>query len=302
MKNKTYQLMVALSIAIFSISSHAQEPAARIASMTNPTRNMGVHIGDVLNRKIELDVAQPYQISKNAYPIKGENQNGIELIDLKVKPTKHGKSTHYSLNLSYQVFASSKLPSVMQLPAETLVLTGGPKALTIEISAWRFWFSPLVDSDLLTAKINVQPQQMPDLIDIRPQQTALIVCISLLVISLIALVYVNADRRWLPFMGGAFAQAHRRIKRLSKTPAEVRKALFYLHQAFNQTYGSNVFADDVDAFLAAHPSFGRMRAEITDFFERSNKSLFAAHSVDGEAFMRDLVTLSRNLRDCERKL
>jgi mxaA protein len=300
MKNRIHLLLLAACIAVFSVNTQAA--SARIVSISNPAQNMGVHIGDVLTRRVELDVAQPYQISKNAYPVKGANQDGMELVDFKIRPSKHGENTHYSLELSYQVFASSRAPSVMQLPAEKLALTGGSQALTIAIPAWRFWFSPLVNSDMLTARINLQPQQTPNLLNMETQQTLLAGFAGLLLLALLAALYVNADRRWLPFMGGAFAQAHRRIKRLPVTPAEVRKALLTLHQAFNQVYGRNLFADDVDSFLAKHPGFARMRSEIADFFERSNKSLFTANAYEHTAFIHDLVLLSKGLRDCERKL
>jgi mxaA protein len=302
MKNKIYSLLLASCLAVLAICGHAQGPGARVLSITNPAQSMGVHIGDVLNRRIEMEVTQPYQISKAAYPVKGTNQDGIELVDFKSHASKHGEKTHYSLELSYQVFANTRLPSVMQLPMEKLALTGGSQALTIAIPAWRFWFSPLVDGDLQHAAINLQPQQQPDLVDIRKYQALLVGSLAMLLLALLAVVYVNADRRWLPFMGGAFAQAHRRIKRLSANQAEARKALLYLHQAFNQSYGRNLFADNIDAFLQAHPGFARMKAEITDFFERSNKSLFTASTYDPAALIRDLALLSKGLRDCERKL
>lgn len=302
MKNKIYFLLLAWCLAFFSICSQAQEASARILSIGNPPQNNGVHIGDVLNRRVELEVVAPYQISKETYPVKGTNQDGIELVDFKVQTAKHGDKMYYSLQLSYQVFASSKVPSVMQLPLEKLALTGGSTALTINIPAWKFWFSPLVESDLLHAKTNLQSQQLPELVDIRKHQALLACSVGLLVLALLAVVYVNADKRWLPFMGGAFAQAHRRIKRLPANPNDVRKGLLYLHQAFNQVYGRNLFADNIEVFLEAHPAFARLRAEITDFFERSNKSLFTASAYDSAAMMHGLAVLSKDLRDCERKL
>ena len=294
--------MVVCTLLLGTSGLQAQEADARIVSIDNPAQSNGVRIGDVLKRTVTLDISPPYQVSKNAFPMKGSNQDGMELVDFKLETTRNGQSTRYRLDYSYQVFANARMPTVMQLPAEKLVLTGGPKALSINVPAWHFWFSPLVNGNILTAKANLQPQHKPELVDIDTHRTLLTGFIGLLIASLAAAIYFNADRRWLPFMGGAFAQAHRRIKHLSGRLGGEKKALMYLHQAFNQVHGSNLFARDIETFLAAHPGYARMRKEIVDFFQISNKALFAAPPNDAAAFTRELVILSKALRDCERGL
>lgn len=105
--------------------------------------------------------------------------------------------------------------------------------------------------------------------------------------------------------GGAFARAHRQLKRLAKsakpkTAAEEKKALVYLHQAFNQHYGANIFARDVDEFVRLRPGFKGLQQEITQFFEASNQSLYDVKSRDSRQVIAQLVQLSKRLRDCER--
>jgi len=302
MKNHLLNLILAVNLLWVATSLHAQEPQARIIAINNPTQSNGIHIGDVLHRSITLDVDTPYQLSKAAYPMKGTYRDGIELVDFKAESASSGQRTRYRLDFSYQVFAHSQVPAVMQLPAEALALTGGPKALAIAIPSWRFWFSPLVVADFQTAKANIQPQLKPELVNISEHRIRALVFAGLLAASLLAAVYINADRRWLPFMGGAFAQAHRRIKRLGNSEGEERKALMYMHQAFNQMHGGNLFAQDLDAFLNKHPGFARMHKEIADFFIHSNKALFASPPNDRSAFIRELAILSKGLRDCERGL
>lgn len=302
MKKHLPSLMTAVGLLLAASGLQAQTVEARIVSIANPVRSNGIHIGDVLQRTVTLDVAPPYQISKQAFPTKGANQNGLELVDFKVETTSSGHDTRYRLEYRYQVFAHAKVPTVMQLPMEKLALTGGPRALTIDVPAWHFWFAPLVDADLQTAKANLQPQHKPELVDQEKHRMQLAGFVALLVASLAAIVYCNADRRWLPFMGGPFARAHRRIKRLPGTLGTEKTALAHLHQAFNQTHGSNLFARDIEAFLAAHPAYARMRQEIGAFFRRSNQALFDAAPGDGVAFIGELVVLSKTLRDCERGL
>jgi mxaA protein len=277
----------------------------KIISLGNPSASYGVHIGDKLSRKVVLELPSPYQISSGAIPKKGTKDKGVELVDVKVETDQQKTKTIYTVNLSYQTFVSTSIPTVMQLPAEKFSITGGEKNVTIDLPAWGFWFSPLVTGGAEVAAKNLQPEFKPPQIDMHAHQTRLTVFLSLLVVSLFSLLYVNADGNWLPFMGGAFAKAHRQLKRLSKTsppktPADEKQALVYIHQAFNQHYGANIFARDIEHFLESHPSFRKVKAEIEQFFNASNQSLYSVDIRDSGLVIANLVLLSKQLRDCER--
>src|SRR5690606_16338296 len=114
---KTLFMAVAFgACALANLSWAAQESNANIVNIINPSKSVGIQIGDLLNREIEIEVLKPYQISKNAFPIKGTNQNGIELNDIKIDTATSDEKTTYKIKLSYQVFGYSAKPSVMQLP------------------------------------------------------------------------------------------------------------------------------------------------------------------------------------------
>ena len=299
--NKIVLCAVALGAATFaSLSMAAQEPNASILKIINPPKSIAIQIGDVLNRVVEIEVHTPYQISKNAFPVKGTNQNGIELTDVKITSVKSGSKTTYKANLSYQVFSYADKPSVMQLPAEHIAVTGGATTASVDIPAWHFWYAPLVPAGISNAKDNMQPQLKPTLIDLQTHQNRLIALLVMLVVGLIGLVYVNADKQWLPFMNGAFAQAHRKLKKLDKNPAGEQQALVYMHQAFNKTHGANLFANDIKDFVTHHPAFASLEEKIAQFFERSNATLFANKSHNYEQFINELIVLSKALRACER--
>ncbi len=299
--------LVCLAFAV--PSAIAQEADARILRVINPSQSNGIQVGDVMDRTMEIEVNSPYQISKNALPMKGLNRNGIELADITVK-TLPRNSLHsdnkniYTIALRYQVFASAAKPVVMQLPEETFALTGGAKVSSIKVPAWHFWFSPLVTDGISNAKDNLQPQFKPTLVDINVHHTRLWLLFCLLITGLVGLIYINADRRWLPFMNGAFAQAHRELKKLEKNQANQqtaeKNALIYMHQAFNTVHGENLFASEVERFLAAHPEFYKLKTNIMSFFERSNASLFASQQPNSAQFINELILLSKSLRDCER--
>lgn len=302
MKNLILKLLFAGCLMAFVPMTFAQDAEAKILKLENPAQSLGIHIGDVLTRHVDLELKQPYQISKNAFPIKGLSRNGVELRDVTVDSEQHGDHVIYKIALSYQVFGHTPNPSVMSLPVEEFVMTGGPLGLSIKLPAWHFWFSPLVAGSLEVAKENLQPQQQTTLIDVRGHQLRLAGFMAMMVIAVVLLVYMNADGKWLPLMGGAFANAHRKLKQLSKNQASGKQALVCMHEAFNQVHGHNLFARDVDGFLAANPGFIQLKDEIVRFFDHSNQWLFEANTGNDATLLSELVTLSRQLRDCERGL
>jgi len=280
-------LLAGLLSTSFMLNAAEEAITAKIISLTNPTQTYGVQIGDKLSRKIVLEVPLPFKIAESAFPKKGSKNNGVELVEVSVVTDQQKENSRYTVNLSYQTFANPSKPTVMQLPAEKLRLTGGAKAEMLEVPAWNFWFSPIVTGGIETAEKNIQPEAMPPLVEASAHKNRLVMFASLLAASLLALLYLNADGNWLPFMGGAFAKAHRQLKRLAKssgakTAVEEKQALVYIHQAFNQHFGANMFARDIEPFVAKRASFKKMQAEIAQFFDASNQSLYAVESRDSQ--------------------
>lgn len=298
-------LLVGLLSTSLKLDAAEDAIVAKIISLTNPVQTYGIQIGDKLSRKVVLDVPLPFKISESSFPKKGSKNNGVELVEVSVVTDQKNENSLYTVNLSYQTFDNPSKPTVMQLPAEKFNLTGGAKAEVLEVPAWNFWFSPIVTGGIETAEKNIQPETMPPLVESGAHKSRLAMFASLLVISLFALLYLNADGNWLPFMGGAFAKAHRQLKRLAKssgkkTTVEEKQALVYLHQAFNQHFGANMFARDIESFLAKRSGFKKMSAEIAQFFDESNQSLYAVEPRDSQKTITDLVQLSKQLRTCER--
>ena len=300
MKTLLTQLLLAATLLASGLALAATPADGRILHITNPPQTYGVHIGDTLQRTVQIELAPGYELSPSSLPVKGTRNDGIELVEVTVDQPQ-GDDTRYAVKLRYQVFAQAAAPVSKALPATKLAATGNGKTLTIAVPAWRFWFAPLVTMDnFKTARTSLQPSLGPVLVATEPQRLGLAIYAALAVIGLVGLIYVNADRRWLPFMGGPFARAHRRIKRLRHKPAQQKQALFHLHQAFNQTFGASVFAADIEHFIERHPRFVGLRTQITAFFERSNRALFAGDEQGMSA--AELLALSRSLRDSERRV
>jgi mxaA protein len=301
MKENMYQSIIKIGIfftwMLLVSAANAQSNEVKVLKISNPAGSNGIQIGDVLTRTITIETDTAYDLPKTSLAIKGESKNDIELHDINVSTTKSLNKKLFQITLSYQVFANAAKPVQMEFPIEHFLFTG-PNNITIDIPAWRFWYSPLVAEGITNAKNLMQPQIKPALIAVKPIQTRLTIFSVILVIGLLGLVYVNADKRYLPFMNGAFAKAHRHIKKLAKDQSANRTAFVYMHQAFNQIYGANLFSGELEQFLAAHPKFVKMKDEIARFFELSNATLFA--NANHAKTHEDLIDLSKRLRDCER--
>lgn len=302
MKNRLFVPLLCLALAtpMWAIASAPTPVNARDISIKNPPRNVGLRIGDVLTRTVSVDLPPGFRIAKSALPQKGSQHQGIELVNVTLDEKSAGKAMHYTLTLRYQIFAHRAQPGVLQLPEETIAATGDKQALTITVPTWRFWLSPLAVSTMASAKANVMPELPPTPIATQEHQFRLFACLILLATGLLGLLYINAERAWLPLMGGPFARAYRRLKRLPAT--SVQPAYLLLHQAFNRTYGSSLFAADIPVFIAQHPRFSPLQAEIEAFFQASSASLFAGRQSEIENTAKaDVVRLCRQLRDCERR-
>ncbi|WP_235276217.1 nonribosomal peptide synthetase MxaA [Methylotenera sp. G11] len=295
------KLLLFVTFLFQSAFACAEDNAMAIAGISNPARSTGIQIGDVLKRSVTFESAAPPNIITKALPAKGSRNDEIELVESRLERLKEGAQNRYRLDLSYQVFAGATKPKVMALPAQNIRISGSEQLI---LPAWHFWYSPLVDISIAYAKANVQPQMKLPGIDLNQHAVRIKVFSVMLVLALIGLVYVNADTRWLPFCKGNFARAYKQIKLLSRSKVpdanRLRTALFSLHESFNNTYGSNVFANDIHDFIAQHPRFRPLHSQMTEFFTLSNQTLFSRHPQDDSESLLKLLAISKSLRDCER--
>lgn len=292
--------LILLNLVSFSAMSEAQNNEAKLVKIINPPQNHGVQIGDVLHRTVEIEVPESFKLSKSTLPIKGTNLDGIELKDIQEKLSHSSGKNKYLIELTYQVFVSASKPALLQLPKEQITFAADKNNVVVEVPRWQFWYAALVPESILNAKSAMQPQHKAELQNVVSVQLKLGLSIALLAIGMLGLMYVNADGRWIPWMNGAFAQAHRKLKKLPKTLEGQKQACVFLHQAFNRTYGSNLFDEEMDNFLRSHPNFTKFKMQIGDFFDQSNALLFANQSPNSTEYMSELITLSKHLRDCER--
>lgn len=265
----------------------------------NPGRDIGILVGDLLVRTVEIDAQAPYALAPASLPAKGISRHGVELRDVSI--TKNAASTsrtHYTLQFTYQVFTSASYAKKVQLPQEQLKLNGDGRNIDIAIPAWTFSVSPLATHDETRFDEDMSPYRGPLLLDTSVKQRWLWGFAGLAVLSLFGLLYFNGNRAWLPGMGGPFARSYRKLRRLSN--ADVRQGVAVIHQAFNQTWGANLFHADLENFLRSHPRFRAIHSEIDEFFRLSNAVLFGG-DVAPSASLPAMCDFCKQCRDCERE-
>lgn len=288
-----------------AVTTSKRKTVVKQLAISNPDANYGVKVGDQLIRHISFSAPVPYTLTKKSLPKKSSQFKGLELVKVTIEEDVKDETTRYQIDLVYQVFVNPGVPSAMQLPKLDIALSGGEAPPVVAVPSWSFWFAPLVVGSNDNAAQALQADIKPPLLDAKSHKNRLIALLTLASLSLLALLYMNADGRWLPFMGGAFARAHRQLKKLSKsvqpkTQKEEKQALVAIHQAFNNHYGANIFARDIEHFVTIRPGFAKMKIEISEFFDYSNKSLYATKPRDSAQIIQNLVQLSKALRDCER--
>lgn len=264
----------------------------------NPGRDIGIIVGDLLVRTVEIDAQAPYALAPASLPAKGVSRHGVELRDVSIARNDASSRTHYTLQFTYQIFTSASYAKKVRLPQEQLKLSGDGRSIDIAIPAWNFSVSPLATHDETRFDEDMSPYRAPLLLDTSGKQRWLWGCAGLAVLSLIGLLYFNGDRTWLPGMGGPFASSYRKLRRLSNT--DIRQGVALIHQAFNQTLGANLFHADLEDFLRSYPRFRAVRSEIEEFFLLSNAVLFGGNAAPRTSLpaLRDFC---KQCRDCERE-
>jgi mxaA protein len=271
----------------------------KVLSIRNPATYAGIQLGDVLQRTIRLSVPAQDELNENSLPLKGLQRDGIELRQWQVSSETESGRKVYTLVFDYQVFASPGKPLQLQLPAERIAFNSG--AVT-ELPAWRFWLMAQLPDRLQPAKPTVIAQYPPTLQPTLMTQRALGVSLLLALLGSLVLLYRNADWGWLPMMNGDFARAYRQLKRLQATADSRKQATLVIQQAFNARFGQQMLSSHVREFVAQQPSFQPLESQIHAFFVQANAVLYGGQLPAAETYLQQCKSLTRQLRDCERRV
>jgi len=302
----TRTLWPALALWTISLGAVAQAQPAIDVSAREP-RAYGHVVGDRIQRALRLQLPAGYRFERASLPKEGEQAYWLDLVavDMDADSDRGGTVT---VVLDYQLFYAPLQASRRELPALNLSAADAAGArITARVPAFVFTMSPILelnpdagfgdsDNDLLLG------DERPRLRAVSlPRRAALIA----LAVGLLAIVcWAWAARRLPGRARGPFAVALVRLRRLRRTRPTTDSVLRTVHRAFDETAGRAVFADDLDMFIAAHPTFADMADDIAGFFEFSRRYFFAASApadCDRQVLIARLERLARRCRKRELK-
>jgi mxaA protein len=294
-------LLAACAAALLTVCSvTAAEPDTLQASTQEP-RSFGYQVGDVLERRVLVQVPTGLRLDDTSLPRSGARGQALELRSVQRDSPARGDT----LTLRYQVFIAPATVRTFELPAFTLRYVGQPRDEELRVPAWPVTVAPLVPVDV-SPRVGLgelQADQPPPLVGTRAAQWRLrgLLLLILLSGSYLAVVYLGlpgwqARRR-------PFALAWRALRDLpaQPTPLAWQAACRQLHQALNHSAGQVVFEASLAEFVRRRPAFSSEQAALQNFLQQSNATFFAtaagnAAPMDGRA----LRELCRRCRDAER--
>ena len=287
-------------------ASAAAWSAAGADVSTEEPRAYGYQVGDRFERRVRVQVPAAWQLDPTSLPGVRRGQP-IELQRIERRSTTSGDTRQHEILLQYQVFLAPPTVRTLELAPWQLQFETGARRETLRVDAWPVTVAPLVPVAVSprTGLGELQPDVPTPLIDTRPVQRRLAL-FALLALGLLAwLALVHLGPPWRAARRRPFGLACRQLRALPMQPgrAQWQAALRSLHEALNRTAGEVVFASALPEFVASHPGFAPLQAELARFLDRSRLEFFAdagTGPADGEAAW--LLALARRLRDAERGL
>ena len=301
------------------LAVQAQEVHATASATTDEPRAYGYSVGDVVQRRVQLQLPPGWRLDLDALPLARRPGQAIEL--------RRAALQGQALLLEYQVFLAPTEVRTLELPVLRLRLVGppgqpDPGEQFLRVDAWPLTVAPLVP-------VAVSPRRglgelQPDA-PLPPQDTAPHLQRLLVYAGVATILGLLLWQRLVGLPGTArrrrpFAQAWRALQRLPAGPvpgpgadsvaaaSAQRQAFQLLHQALNRSAGQVLFAAGLPAFLARQPAYAVLQPALAEFFQRSERTFFAQPAAEpGDAVLQAqdiawLRQLCRQLLAVERGL
>jgi mxaA protein len=263
--------------------------AAALQATTEEPRAFGYQVGDVVQRRVMVEVPEGLVLDENSLPRPGARGTALELRAL--------RRIGGRIELDYQVFLSPAEARTLEMPSFTLRYEGVLRAQEVRIESWPVTVAPLapVEVSPRTGLGELQPDAAPPLFDTRAQGARLLAYAALLAALLAYLAFVYLGLPWWGAQRRPFALASRQLKQ--KLPW--REACQRVHAALNQSAGEVLFENGVDRFTTRHRAFAPLKEDIVRFLRLSQREFFegGARDVDDAAW---LAAFCRRCRNAER--
>lgn len=286
-------------------SAAASGPLPRLLRV-EPPRDSAHHIGDQVVYRALLAWPPGWDLERDGLRAPTRENPPVELLGHRLARAAAECSDCRWLSVDWQVFKAVQLTSDLVLPAATLRLRKGAQTVELRLPASPLAVSPLVPWERRANWVqSMRPGWQVALFDVRAR---LIEAGAWLTAALLALAgWAWSSGRWLPRRAGRpFAQAWRssRARRLRAPQGQSAQAdaqdLRCWHRAFDASAGQALFAQDLDAFFAAHPEFAPLADPVRALFAASQRAFFLAPDSGASGVARqDLIALLQRLAEHE---
>ena len=291
--------LAAAALPILVLGSAVAAPSTLGASSDEP-RAFGYTVGDVVSRRIVLQVPAGLRLDEDSLPRAGARGRALELQRVVLRRSLAGVPE--ALQLDYQVFLAPREMRVLEMPPIELRFDGAPRPQTVRIDAWPVTVGPLapVEASMREGLGEMRPDREPPQLDTASTRLrlALEAGAMLLLLGYLASVYLVLP--WSAQRRRPFGRAWKTLSALPARPdASQRRAAFErVHAALNETAGEVLFEPGLERFVALRPRFAPLRDDLVRFFANSRAEFFAGG--DDAVDARWLVAFCRRCRDLER--
>jgi mxaA protein len=270
----------------------------RAVALLPPSRTVGLLVGDTLAGTADITVGPDTRLDPTSLPAAGPIAPSIDITGSKAAVARVGEGRRYTIRVTYQTFTSPDHVTNVEIPAYPLAFWQSGHRLTVSVPGFSFTASPMRDALQTTLDASaLRPDHPPAWIDTAAPARMIAAGGAIAVLASCALAAITGGLPWPRRGPRPFAAALQAITR-QRSATTARAAFLLLHRAFDETAGTRVFAEDLDAFFARHPHFTALRAEIETFFAASRSVFFGAPSSASPA---PPERLARGLMRAERR-
>lgn len=287
-------------LLILALGGRAAAAPVVLGAHSDEPRAFGYTVGDVVSRRIALQVPAGLRLDEDSLPRAGARGRALELQRVLLRKSLSGVPE--ALLLDYQVFLAPREVRVLEMPPIELRFEGSPRPQTLRIDAWPVTVGPLAPLEPSTREGlgEMRPDRAPPLLDTRAVRTRLLLEGSATLLLLAYLAHVYLVLPWSAQRRRPFGRAWAALRALPARPdaAQRRAAFERIHAALNETAGEVLFEPGIDRFIELRPRFAPLRDELARFFAGSREEFFGAGRDAVDA--RWLVAFCRRCRDLER--
>jgi mxaA protein len=278
-----WSLSPGLLLVLACLPAHSADDRLPRLTVDDPPA-FGFQLGDVVQRSVHLRLPPGARLDSASLPPPTRHNAPVELSS--VQHDEADDAARQTVVLTYQVFRSPPVPTVLELPALSLRFTlpqgAARREMTLRVDAHPLMVSPIAPAEPPNrAGLGpMQPDRPVPLTDPSPYAERLGLWAGVALLAAGWLAWRHAFRAIWARRQRPFASAWRDIRRQlspgrSLDGPALEMAMRRLHAALRADAGRVLLAADLAAWLAERPRFAGLAGPLADFHAASERQFFA---------------------------